>query len=191
MAKLVLASNSPRRQDLLQMLGLDFTVIPSKIEEKDFAALPPEEMVKELSKAKAEGVGTLVENALVIGSDTIVMLEGEILGKPRNPEEAILMLKNLRNKDHTVLTGLALYETNSGRILVDYDRTEVSMGPISDDDIRNYIRTGEPLDKAGGYGIQGIGGAFVESIRGSYYTVVGLPIHLLVKMLKEFGISIF
>lgn len=191
MAKLVLASSSPRRQELLKMLGLNFTVIPSSIEEEHFAALPPEEMVKELSKAKAEEVGVQVENALVIGSDTIVTLEGKILGKPANPGEAMRMLKNLRNKEHTVITGLAIYDTNSGRTLVDFDQTQVFMGSISDSDIENYVKTGEPLDKAGAYGIQGIGGAFIESIRGSYYTVVGLPIHKLRNMLKEFGVSIF
>lgn len=191
MARLVLASSSPRRQDLLKMLGLDFIVIPSTIEEEHFNGLSPKEMVRELSRAKAEDVGRSVENALVIGSDTIVVLEGKILGKPANPGEAIEMLKELRNKEHTVITGLAIYDSNTGRTVVDSDQTQVFMGSIQDDDLINYVKTGEPLDKAGAYGIQGIGGAFVDWIKGSYYTVVGLPIHKLVKMLKEFGVSIF
>ena len=191
MARLVLASSSPRGQDLLKMLVLDFLVMPSTIEEEQFNGLPPEEMVMALSKAKAEEIGKSMENALVIGSDTIVVLEGKVLGKPSNSREAIEMLKGLRNKEHTVITGLAVYDSSSGRIELAYDQTRVYMGSISDDDIINYVKTGEPMDKAGGYGIQGIGGAFIDRINGSYYTVVGLPIHKLVRMLKEFGVSIF
>lgn len=190
MSKLVLASSSPRRQEIMEMLGLDFIIIPSRIDEEKFVNLNPLDMVKELSKAKAEEVADLVEDTLVIGSDTIVVLDGVVLGKPADQFEAINMLKQLQNKQHIVLTGLAICDT-SGQLTVDYDKTDVFMVPLSDDDIINYVKTGEPMDKAGAYGIQGVGGAFIESINGSYYTVMGLPIHKLVKMLRKYGVFIF
>jgi septum formation protein len=191
MLKLVLASRSPRREELMKMLGLDFTIVPSKIDEKKYVNLEPITMVKALARAKAEEVAGLVEDTLVIGSDTIVLLDSSILGKPVDRDDAIAILKKLQNKKHLVLTGLAICDTNTGKVLLDYDQTEVYMGSMSEEDIINYINTGEPMDKAGAYGIQGKGGIFVERINGSYFTVMGLPLHKLVKMLKEFGVSIF
>ncbi|MFP4017084.1 MAG: Maf family protein [Halanaerobiales bacterium] len=191
MTKLVLASASPRRQELMKMLGFNFTIVPSKIKEDEYIDLEPIEMVKELARAKAEEVAELVEDTLVIGSDTIVVLDDIVLGKPSDHDEAVSILKKLRSQKHSVLTAIAICDTVSGKVLVDYEETDVFMGPISDEEILEYVKTGEPMDKAGAYGIQGIGGIFVEKINGSYFTVMGLPIHKLVQMLKEFGVSVF
>lgn len=191
MAKLVLASASPRRQELMEMLGFNFTIVPSKIDEEKYNDLDPVEMVKELARAKAEDVAALVEDTVVIGSDTIVVLDDKVLGKPSDQPEARDMLRRLQNRRHSVYTGIAVWDTFSGQVVVDYDKTDVFMSSITDDDILEYVKTGEPMDKAGAYGIQGVGGIFVEKINGSYFTVMGLPIHKLVKVLKEFDISLF
>ncbi len=190
MSKIILASNSPRREELLKQLGLSFTIVPSKIDEESYADLEPEVMVQELAGAKAQEVAELVEETVVIGADTIVLVEQHILGKPRDQEEAFQMLWQLQGKKHRVLTGLAVYDTKSGRLLVDYDQTEVYLRKMEEREITAYIGTGEPMDKAGAYAIQGLGGIFVEGLVGSYYTVVGLPIHKLVLMLKEFQIKV-
>lgn len=191
MRRLVLASSSPRREELMEMLGLSFTIVPSKIDEGEYTGLKPVDLVRELARAKAEGVAKLVENSIVVGSDTIVVLNGELMGKPVNNLHAVKMLKRMQNRQHTVITGLAVCDSESEKISVDYDKTEVYMLPMSDADINFYVNTGEPMDKAGAYGIQGIGGAFIEKIVGSYFTVMGLSIHKLAIMLREFGISIF
>lgn len=191
MAKLVLASASPRRQGLMEMLGFNFTIVPSNINEEEYKDLNPIDMVKDLARAKAEEIAGLVEDTVVIGSDTIVVLDDKILGKPSDQSEAMAILKKLQNRKHSVLTGIAVWDTVSGKVLVDYDKTDVFMGSIKDEDILEYVKTDEPMDKAGAYGIQGIGGIFVEKIEGSYFTVMGLPIHKLVKMLKGFDISVF
>ena len=191
MDKLILASASPRRQELMEMLGFNFTIVPSKVDEEKYMELKPVEMVKELARAKAEKVAGFVENTVVIGSDTVVVLDDEILGKPSDQSEAVAMLKKLQNRKHSVFTGIAICGTVSGRVKVDYDKTDVFMRPISDEDIIGYVNTGEPMDKAGAYGIQGVGGIFVEKIEGSYFTVMGLPIHKLVLILKSFGVSVF
>ena len=190
MSKIILASNSPRREELLKQLGLSFTIVPSKIDEESYADLEPEVMVQELAGAKAQEVAELVEETVVIGADTIVLAEQHILGKPRDQKAAFQMLCQLQGKKHLVLTGLAVYDTKSGRLLVDYDRTEVYLRKMEEREITAYIGTGESMDKAGAYAIQGLGGIFVERLVGSYYTVVGLPIHKLVLMLKEFQIKV-
>jgi len=191
MGKLVLASSSPRRQELMEMMRLDFTIVPSKIEEEEYSGLKPVDLVRELARAKAEEVAELVEEAVVVGSDTIVVLDGVVIGKPVDQSEAVKMLKKMQDRQHTVITGLAVCDSSSGKASVDYDKTEVFMMPMSEKDISSYVNTGEPMDKAGAYGIQGIGGAFIEKIVGSYFTVMGLPIHKLAVMLKEYGIFVF
>lgn len=190
MSKIILASNSPRREELLKQLGLSFTIVPSKIDEDSYADLEPEVMVQELAGAKAQEVAELVEETVVIGADTIVLAEQHILGKPCDQKAAFQMLWQLQGKKHRVLTGLAVYDTKSGRLLVDYDQTEVYLRKMEEREITAYIGTGESMDKAGAYAIQGLGGIFVERLVGSYYTVVGLPIHKLVFMLKEFQIKV-
>jgi len=191
-SKLILASASPRREELLMMLGLNFTTVPSKIEEESYhEAQPPEELVQELARKKVEEVAGLVEDTVIIGADTVLIFNGRILGKPRDQEEACETLTELQGKRHTVFTGIAVYGTINDKLLLDYNRTEVYLRKMDEFEISAYVKTGEPLDKAGAYGIQGIGGVFVEKIEGSYYNVVGLPIDKLVLMLKEFGFNIF
>ena len=188
--KLVLASSSPRREELLEQLDLNFTIVPSKIEEDKFYNLSPEILVKQLASAKAEAVAELVEDTIVIAADTIVVYKDEILGKPDNTDDARKMLNKLKGSKHRVLSGLVVLSTIENEMLVDYDETEVFMRNLDENEINGYINSGEPFDKAGAYGIQGLGGIFIEKIRGSYYTVVGLPIHKLAVMLKKFSIEI-
>ena len=188
---LVLASASERRSELLKKMGLDFKVVPSNINENKFNNLPGSKLVQKLAKAKVENVADLISTpAIIIGADTVVEYENKILGKPDNKIQAEKMIKLLENTNHQVLTGLAVLSTEDDNILVNYDETEVFMCELSKKEIDNYIKTGEPFDKAGAYGIQGKAGIFIEKIVGSYFTVMGLPLHLLHKMLKKFSVEI-
>ena len=188
---LVLASASERRSELLKKMGLDFKVVPSNINENEFNNLPGSKLVQKLAKAKVENVADLISTpAIIIGADTVVEYENKILGKPDNKIQAEKMIKLLENTNHQVLTGLAVLSTEDDNILVNYDETEVFMCELSKKEIDNYIKTGEPFDKAGAYGIQGKAAIFIEKIVGSYFTVMGLPLHLLHKMLKKFSVEI-
>lgn len=188
--KLVLASASPRREDILAGLDLKFTVVPSKLDESKFNNENPLELVTILAEEKARSVSQLVEDALVIAADTIVVLENEILGKPKNKFEARKMLKMLQGKQHQVITALAVMNSQNGESYTEKNITDVTMTEISEEEIINYVDTGEPLDKAGSYAIQGLGGLFVEEIKGSYYSVMGLPVHQLAKLLDRFNYGI-
>lgn len=186
--KIILASASPRRQELLKKVLEDFTVIISDFPEEtvefngDF-----EEYVKEVSKGKALDVSSkLVGDSLVIGADTIVAFEGKVLGKPKNNEEAYAMLKMLSGKVHKVYSGITIMKTLTGEILSRSVATKIKFSDLSDEEILNYVNTGDALDKAGAYGIQGLAGVFVEEIQGCYYNAVGLPINTLNSMLKGF-----
>ena len=188
--KLILASSSDRRKNLLTRLGLKYTAMPSRIDENEYDFNKPEKLVQELSLAKASKVAKIVENALIISADTVVVYENKILEKPKDKEAAFKMLKLLEDDKHKVYTGLAVISANDDMHYLDYDLTEVFMRQIDDDEIKRYIKTGEPMDKAGSYGIQGKGGVFVHKIKGSYFTVMGLPIHKLSMALKSFSIEI-
>lgn len=188
--KLILASSSDRRKNLLTKLGLKYTAMPSRIDENEYDFNKPEKLVQELSLAKASKVAKIVENALIISADTVVIYENKILEKPKDKEAAFKMLKLLEDDKHKVYTGLAVISANDDMHYLDYDLTEVFMRQIDDDEIKRYIKTGEPMDKAGSYGIQGKGGVFVHKIKGSYFTVMGLPIHKLSMALKSFSIEI-
>jgi septum formation protein len=188
--KLVLASSSPRREDILKQLKLKFTIVPGKIDESKYTETDPEKLVKKLALEKAKSVSDLVEDALIIAADTVVVYENEILGKPEDSEEAKEQLKLLSGKEHQVMTGIAVLSSETGELYVENNITIVKMLNISDETIDKYISTGEPLDKAGSYGIQGLGGLFVEGIKGSYYSVVGLPIHQLAEILDKFNYGI-
>ncbi len=190
MQKLILASASPRREKILKRLNLQFTVVPSKIKEDGYEHLGAEKMVKELALLKAKDVSKLVEDTIIIAADTIIENNGKIIGKPENNEDAKIMLKELKNSKHTVVTGLAIYSTFDGKEVTTYDKTDVYFSDLSDNEIDKYISTGEPMDKSGAYAIQGLGSVFVEKIEGSYFTVMGLPVHKLVKILKEFSINV-
>ncbi|MGI6706382.1 MAG: Maf family protein [Clostridia bacterium] len=190
MRKITLASGSPRRKELLLQMGLSFDVVPSSVEETIPDGFSFAETVKILAKQKAESVVAISnKDSIVIGADTIVVFEEEILGKPRDQNHAFQMLKALQSREHLVFTGLCLIDNSSHRILLDHEKTIVKMATIDDDEIARYIATGEPMDKAGAYGIQGRGGMFIEEIRGCYYNVVGLPLAKLRFMLKQLGIQ--
>lgn len=188
--KLILASASPRRKKLLNMLGLrDIEIRPAKGEEIPPADAEPEKIVKALSAAKAMEVAKNADpNALVIAADTIVWLDGILLGKPHSEEEAFLMLQKLSGRAHEVFTGVTV--TDSTGILSEAERSVVHFRPLSDEEIRRYIATGEPMDKAGAYGAQGRGALFVRSIEGDFFNVMGLPICRLGEMLAKKGVTI-
>lgn len=185
--RLVLASSSARRAELMKMCGYDFEVLPARIDERIIEGMP-EDMVRELSLQKAMHVyEELGADTVVVGSDTVVVSGGRILGKPADEAEAFDMLIGERGKTHIVYTGIAIVSSTVKS--VDCDAAYVTFSYPLEDEIMSYIRTGDPLDKAGAYGIQGKFGMFVERIEGSFYTVMGLPIHLLYRMLKEVDVK--
>lgn len=184
--RIVLASSSPRRRMLLEQLGIKFDVISSDIHENIKPSLLPEQFVETVALRKAQAVAASLSESIVIGADTIVVDSVGILGKPKDEVDAYRMLARLSGQVHRVITGLALISTLSpSKTLVRHETTKVKMAMLSDQDIGWYIRTGEPLDKAGAYAIQGKGTVFVEWIHGCYNNVVGLPLFLLVSMFRE------
>lgn len=193
--RIILASASPRRRELLAQIGMDFEVMASAAEEKTECP-KPSEMVRELSRLKAGDVfDMLPENekrdVLVIGADTVVSLEDRIMGKPKGSEEAVGMLRRLQGKTHQVYTGVTLIWKEEKTMEVSfYEETDVAMFPMTEEEIRGYVATGEPLDKAGAYGIQGKFAAYIKGITGDYYNVVGLPVgRLCQEMKKAFSVS--
>jgi len=184
---LILASASPRRKELLQRLGLPFRSIPSRIQEDFRTGESPGDHVLRLSEAKAREIAQRFPGNWIIGADTIVVVGEEILGKPGGPDEARRMLETLAGRTHEVLTGLCVLRLDEGRGAQRIARTRVHVRELSRDEMKWYIRTGEPFDKAGGYAIQGYGGIFISGIEGSYTNVVGLPTTELVLMLRDLG----
>ena len=186
--KIILASASPRRRELLHQIGLEIEVLPSRIEEKP-TATQPEEVVEELSRQKCLDVaGRVQENGVVLGADTVVALDGKIMGKPGSAGQAAEMLKSLQGRSHQVFTGVTLAEVRKGRIVRQEtfsERTEVFLFPMTEEEIEAYILSGEPFDKAGAYGIQGSFARHVESIEGDYNNVVGLPVAAVYQRLKK------
>ncbi|MBE7035862.1 MAG: septum formation inhibitor Maf [Ruminococcaceae bacterium] len=182
----VLASGSPRRRELLEQIGLSFTVVPSQADESIAEDLSPAFAVQSLSLLKAADVAkTQPEDALIIGADTVVVLEEEILTKPQDAQEATEMLRRLSGRSHSVLTGVTVFRRKDGKSVSVTEETQVYFKSLSEDEIASYVATKEPLDKAGSYGIQGLGGLFIEKIEGDYYNVVGLPLTRLGKLLQE------
>ncbi|MBA4537204.1 septum formation inhibitor Maf [Bacillus aquiflavi] len=187
MKRLILASSSPRRKELLEMLHLTFEVSSSDVDESYDPLLSPEQIVMDIASRKAKAVANKCEAALVIGADTIVVLEHKVLGKPKNSEEAYDMLKLLSGKTHSVYTGVAIVD--SDREIKFYEKTDVTFWELTDEEITTYIQSGEPLDKAGAYGIQQLGAILVKQIKGDYYSVVGLPLSKTVRELKKLGFN--
>lgn len=179
----ILASASPRRRELLSLITEDFTVKVSDIEEKTDVALSPEETVKELARQKGEAVFSLYPEETVIAADTVVVLDGKILGKPEDEKDAFSMLRSLSGKSHFVVTGVFVADKN--KKIIFSQKTEVTFFELTDKEILDYIATKEPFDKAGAYGIQGKGSVLVKGINGDYFNVVGLPVAKLNKVLKE------
>ena len=185
MKELILASQSPRRRELLAKCTERFTVEAADIEETMDPQKPLPEEIQKLAKAKAAAVFAKHPEALVLGSDTIVVLDGEVLGKPRDTEDAVRMLKELSGRTHQVLTGVCLL--GPGFCKTDVSVSHVTFAPMSEDEIRAYAETGDPLDKAGAYGIQGIAARYITGIEGDYYAIMGLPVHLVYELLKQAG----
>ncbi len=187
----ILASQSPRRKELLGKLDCHFRVEPSFIEEKIGSYNTAEDLVRELALLKAHKRAQDNPEGIVIGCDTVVVLEGEVLGQPVDKNDAFRMLKMLNNKTHQVVSGLALVQKSMGKEIFDIEKSFVRFKDNSDEKLREYILTGEPMDKAGAYAIQGHGSALVASYKGCYHNIVGFPIELFRKMMKEFFSVIF
>ncbi len=190
MKRLVLASSSPRRKELLRQIGLNFDVIPSSVLEKWEENSPPREVARKLAIDKAADVAAGLSSGVVIGADTIVVLEGRILGKPKDTDDAFKILSELSGNSHEVITAVALIETESGRTVTFDATTRVFFREITNRELHAYIATGEPMDKAGAYGIQGKGILFVRRIEGCYTNVVGLPITDLAGKLSSLGVRV-
>ena len=181
--KIILASNSPRRKELLEKNNIEFIVKPSDVNEVLDSSLSVYENVMNLAKLKATDVYSKNKNEVVLGADTIVVYQDEILGKPIDEMDAFRMLKLLSGKTHEVVTAVAII--SSKKTMVEFEVSKVTFKEISEEDILEYIRTKEPMDKAGSYAIQGIGAKFVESFKGEFDNIVGLPMKLVLKMLNQ------
>ena len=186
---IILASQSPRRRELLERMGLPFRIITPDIDERMERALPPGELVAAISAEKAGAVAAQAgPDAVVIAADTVVALDGAVLGKPADESDAARMLSALSGRTHQVFTGLTVACGADVRTVS--EETAVTFRPLTAEEIAAYVRTGEPMDKAGAYGIQGLGALFVEGIRGDYCNVMGLPLFLLGRMLSDFGVDL-
>ena len=186
---IILASASPRRKELLEQIGCCFRIETADTEESGGEGMTPSELVMKNAHLKAAAVAALHPDIPVLGADTVVSLDGNIYGKPRDREHAIEMLTSFSGRAHQVMTGIAL--AWKGRIWQAYETTEVVFAPLSAASITRYVDTGEPADKAGAYGIQGRAAVFVEQIRGSYSNVVGLPLHCLDGLARKAGIDLY
>lgn len=185
--KLILASASPRRKELMELAGLDFEVFVNAVDETLVDGLSPKKQVARLAMKKALVVGAIKKGHTIIGADTIVVFGNEILGKPKDEEDAFLTLKRLSGKVHEVMTAVAIINKEKN-ISIDFvNITKVSFYEMENSWLRTYVQSKEPLDKAGSYGIQGLGFELVEKIEGDYYSVMGLPIAQLKRMLKDLG----
>jgi len=190
MKKIILASGSPRRREILEKTGLTFVVRESAYEEDMTLPLTPVELVKHLAAGKARAVVADEPDALIIAADTFIVFGDNVLGKPKTEERAREMLKMLSGKENQVVTGVAIIDTATGLEVVFHDIAKVFIKELSEATIEAYIKTGDPLDKAGAYAIQGIGAVLIEKIEGDFFAVMGLPISRLADELKQFGINI-
>ncbi|HZI42414.1 MAG TPA: Maf family protein [Gemmatimonadaceae bacterium] len=180
----VLASQSPRRRDLLTLVGISHEVRPANIDERYLAGEVPRAHAERLARGKAAAIA--VPYAVTIGSDTIVVVDGDVLGKPRDPDDAARMLRRLSGRSHVVITAVAA--SWRGRMLSDVEEVNVTFRALSEEDIAAYIATREPMDKAGAYGIQGYGATIVERVDGDYFAVMGLPLNRLARLLESLGL---
>ena len=188
--KIILASKSPRRREILETMGVEFETDVADVDESVSDTLSPVEAVCEISKRKAKKVAERhADDEIVISADTVVVIDGKIIGKPKDKEDAFNIIKSLSGRTHEVYTGFTV--CGKGRTKTDFEVTKVHFKELCDDDIRRYVATGEPMDKAGAYGIQQKGNLFVEYIHGDYYNVVGCPISKICVTIKElFGINL-
>lgn len=191
MRKIILASGSPRRKRLLEPLFEDLVICPSDFEENNSEKISPVKLAKKHALGKARDVAKKFKNGIVIGADAFVVLNGEVLGKPKNEKDAFLMLKKQNGKWTKVITGVAVIDIENRKEYVETETTLVKMNKMTDREILDYIKTKDPMDKAGSFGMQDKGAVFVEKINGCYSNVVGLPLPRLRKMLKKCGVEIF
>lgn len=191
MKQIILASASPRRKELLKKIGLKFTVDVSRYKESSTLKLSPKKLAEFLSLQKAKEVAKRHKNAIIIAADTLVVLGNEILGKPHTKKVAKKMLMKLNGKSHLVITGFTIIDCDTNKTITKSVETKVYFRQLTLKEIDNYVKTKEPLDKAGGYGIQEKAASFVEKIDGDFFNVVGLPLNALTYELKKFGVFVF
>ena len=189
--KFILASTSPRRLHLLRQVGIEPEVVPSEVEENNGNDLPPRELALDLAERKARNVAEKIDDGLIVGADTIVVIDDVILGKPSGKEEAAEMLRTLSGRTHKVITAFCLVEKPTGISVIDSEETDVSFNELSSQEIEDYVNSGKPLDKAGAYGIQDFSALFVRKIDGCYNNVVGFPLARFYRALKSPEISTF
>jgi septum formation protein len=190
MKKIILASASPRRKELLEKIGLKFEVEPSNYAEDMRSGLSPDELARSISLEKAKAVAGRHKNTVVIAADTFIVFRGKIMGKPSTESEARKMLMRLRGKPHLVITGFTILDVDNNKVLTKSVETVVHIKNLTPEEIDAYVKSKEPLGKAGAYAIQGLGSVIVERIEGDYFNVMGLPLSALVEALKGFGIHI-
>ncbi len=189
MKRLILASSSERRKKILEQVGYRFEVMVSAFEEVIDQTADPRTLVEQFSYGKASAVSKIAQGAVVLGADTAIVANGEIIGKPKDESDATRILKILSGASHKAITGFTVIDTTSGWNITQSIETIVHFRPLSDDEISDYVKGGEPMDKAGGYGAQDKGALFIERIEGDFYTIVGLPICQVSVELKKVGIS--
>ncbi|MFA6050378.1 MAG: Maf family protein [Candidatus Paceibacterota bacterium] len=190
MREIILASNSPRRKEIFAKTNLPFVTEDSGYEEDMSLAMPPIELAKYLSLGKAKASGERHPDAIVIAADTFVVFEGKLLGKPKSEDHAREMLRMLSGKENDVITGVAILDTKTGKTVSFHDTSKIFMKEMSEETIDAYIKTGDPMDKAGAYAVQEIGAVLIEKIEGDFFNVMGLPISRLADHLKDFDVSI-
>ena len=188
-SKIVLASTSPRRAELLKQIGVEFELASGNVQERPHPDEAPADYITRLARAKVMAVAREREAGLIVGADTVVVLDGQLLGKPKDEADAERMLRSLSGRWHAVMTGVALHDVTTGQEVAAFDKTLVRFARLSNQEIDWYVKTGEPMDKAGAYGIQGLGGLFVDEIAGNYYNVVGLPLPLVYRLARRLGYS--
>lgn len=187
--RLILASTSPRRRELLQQLGVAFTCEAPCVDESAYAHLPPREQALTLALLKARDVATRFPDAPVLGGDTLVVLDGVVFGKPRDTSDAARMLQQLQGRTHDVVTAIAIVRLQPSLERSHIEIAHVTMRALTSTEIAEYVATGEPLDKAGSYGVQGLGGTLVTKVEGDYHAVVGLPLDPTRRLLQSAGLS--
>lgn len=188
--QIILASASPRRKEILEKTGLKFKVKAGSYEEDMGLDMSPQKLARFLSLEKAKTIAAKYKNALIIAADTIVILKGEVLGKPHTDKEARRMLSLLNGATHSVITGFTIIDTGSNKKISRSVETRVTFRKLTEEEINAYVKSGEPLDKAGAYGVQGLGAVIVKCIEGDYFNVMGLPLSALVESLKKFGVHV-
>lgn len=190
MKKIILASRSPRRKQLLEQIGLEFEIDPSDYHEDMSLKMPPRKLAEYLSLGKAEDAAKRHKDSIIISADTFCVLNGKIMGKPHTKENARKMLKEFSGKAHSVITGFTIIDTQTNKRISKSAETKIYFKKLSEEEINNYIETGEPLEFAGAYAIQHLGGLFVKKIDGDYSNIIGIPLLPLTEELKKFGINI-